>query len=112
MEPARTDGDLNMNYRERFAVEPGTKVRLSKIDASFKGKYDSHEQAAAEIQNHVERIDQLQTLLYADGDKSLLVVLQALNAPAKNGVIRHLFTGMNPQGTFASRFKHPCKYEP
>ena len=100
-----------MSYRERFAVEPGTRVRLSKIDASFTGKYDSHEEAAAEIQNHVERMDQLQTLLYADGAKSLLVVLQALDAAGKDGVIRHLFTGMNPQGTFVFGFKQPSKYE-
>jgi PPK2 family polyphosphate:nucleotide phosphotransferase len=100
-----------MSYRERFAVEPGTRVRLSKIDASFTGKYDNHEEAAAEIQNHVERMDQLQTLLYADGAKSLLVVLQALDAAGKDGVIRHLFTGMNPQGTFVFGFKQPSKYE-
>jgi PPK2 family polyphosphate:nucleotide phosphotransferase len=100
-----------MNYRERFAVESGTKVRLSKIDASFKGKYDSQEEAAAEIRKHVERMDQLQTLLYANADKSLLVILQALDAAGKDGVIRHLFTGMNPQGTRVFGFKQPSKYE-
>jgi PPK2 family polyphosphate:nucleotide phosphotransferase len=100
-----------MNYREQFAVEPSTKVRLSKIDASSSGKYGSHEEAAAEIQNHVERMGQLQSLLYADGDKSLLVILQALDAAGKDGVIRHLFTGMNPQGTRVFGFKQPSKYE-
>jgi polyphosphate kinase 2 (PPK2 family) len=55
-------------------------------------------------------MDQLQTLLYADGDQSLLVVLQALDAAGKDGVIRHLFTGMNPQGTFVFGFKQPSKY--
>ena len=99
-----------MDYRKQFAVEPGAKVRLSKIDASFKGKYESHKEAAAEIQNHVERMDQLQTLLYADGDKSLLVVLQALDAAGKDGVIRHVFSGMNPQGTFVFGFKQPNNY--
>jgi len=100
-----------MDYRKQFAVEPGAKVRLSKIDASFKGKYESHKEAAAEIQNHVERMDQLQTLLHADGDKSLLVVLQALDAAGKDGVIRHVFSGMNPQGTFVFGFKQPNNYE-
>ena len=100
-----------MDYRKHFAVEPGAKVRLSKIDASFKGKYESHKEAASEIQNHVERMDQLQTLLYADADKSLLVVLQALDAAGKDGVIRHVFSGMNPQGTFVFGFKQPSNYE-
>jgi len=52
-----------------------------------------------------------QTLLYADGDKSLLVVLQALDAAGKDGVIRHVFSGMNPQGTFVFGFKQPSNYE-
>jgi len=50
-------------------------------------------------------------LLYADGGKSLLVVLQALDAAGKDGVIRHLFSGMNPQGTSVFGFKQPSKYE-
>ena len=100
-----------MDYRKRFAVEPGAKVRLSAADPAFTGKYESHEDAAAEIRNHVERMAQLQTLLYADGDKSLLVVLQALDAAGKDGVIRHIFSGMNPQGTFVFGFKQPSHYE-
>src|SRR5215468_8942368 len=100
-----------MDYRKQFVVEPGAKVHLSEIDASFKGKYESHKEAAAEIQKHVERMDQLQTLLYADADKSLLVVLQALDAAGKDGVIRHVFSGMNPQGTFVFGFKQPSKSE-
>ena len=61
-----------MDYRKVFAVEPGAKVRLSKIDASYAGKHETHEKALPEIQNHVERMDKLQYLLYADGDQSLL----------------------------------------
>ena len=56
-------------------------------------------------------MDKLQYLLYANGSKSLLVVLQALDAAGKDGVIRHLFSGMNPQGTFVFGFKQPSKYE-
>jgi PPK2 family polyphosphate:nucleotide phosphotransferase len=50
-------------------------------------------------------------LLYADNHQSLLVILQALDAAGKDGVIRHLFSGMNPQGTFVFGFKQPSKYE-
>ena len=100
-----------MDYRNKFAVEPGAKVRLSKIDASYTGKHETHEKALPEIQKHVERIDKLQYLLYADGNQSLLVVLQALDAAGKDGTIRHVFSGMNPQGTFVFGFKQPSKEE-
>ena len=100
-----------MDYRKKFMVESGAKVRLSKIDASYTGKGETHEQALPKIQTHVERMDKLQYLLYADNHQSLLVVLQALDAAGKDGVIRHLFSGMNPQGTFVFGFKQPSKYE-
>ncbi|HBZ69601.1 MAG TPA: polyphosphate kinase 2 [Deltaproteobacteria bacterium] len=100
-----------MNCRKKLLVEPGTKVRLSKVDPSYTGKHESHEKALPEIQKHVERMDKLQYLLYADGDQSLLVVLQALDAGGKDGVVRHLFSGMNPQGTISIGFKQPSKLE-
>lgn len=100
-----------MDYRKKLAVEPGAKVRLSKMDASFTGNYESHEKAAPELQKQVERLGKLQELLYADGNKSLLIVLQALDAAGKDGVVRHVFSGMNPQGTFVFGFKQPSKIE-
>jgi len=100
-----------MDYRKKFAVDAGERPRLSKVDASYTGKHESHEKALPEIQAHVERMDKLQSLLYADGNKSVLVVLQALDAAGKDGVIRHLFTGMNPQGTAVFGFKQPSKHE-
>jgi PPK2 family polyphosphate:nucleotide phosphotransferase len=100
-----------MDFRKKFMVEPGTKVRLSKIDPAYTGKYESHDEAAPEIAKHVERMEKLQYLLYADGDQSLLVVLQALDAAGKDGVVRHVFSGMNPQGTSVFGFKQPSKEE-
>jgi len=100
-----------MDYRKKFMVEPGAKVRLSKIDPSYTGKHESHEKALPEIQKNTARMDKLQYLLYADGSQSLLVVLQALDAAGKDGVIRHVFSGMNPQGTFVYGFKAPSKEE-
>jgi polyphosphate kinase 2 (PPK2 family) len=84
---------------------------LAKIDPSQTGAHESHKKAEPEIGEHVERIDKLQYLLYADGDQSLLVVLQALDAAGKDGVIRHVFSGMNPQGTTVVGFKQPSKLE-
>jgi PPK2 family polyphosphate:nucleotide phosphotransferase len=100
-----------MDYRKKFVVEPGTRIRLGKVDPAFKDTHESHEQAMPEIAKHVARMDRLQYLLYADGDQSLLVVLQAPDAGGKDGVVRHLFRGMNPQGTTSIGFKQPSKVE-
>ena len=101
-----------MNYHKRFAVEPDAKVRLDKIAPGFKDKQgESHKDAASEIQKHVERLAKAQYLLYADGGKSVLVVLQGLDAAGKDGVVRHVFTAMNPQGTLVSSFKQPSNIE-
>jgi PPK2 family polyphosphate:nucleotide phosphotransferase len=100
-----------MDYRKKFAAEPGKKVRLSKIDPSYTGRHETHDKALPEIQKNVARMDRLQYLLYADGSQSLLVVLQALDAAGKDGTIRHVFSGMNPQGTCVYGFKQPSREE-
>jgi PPK2 family polyphosphate:nucleotide phosphotransferase len=100
-----------MDYRKKFVVEPESKVRLAKIDPSFTGEHETHDKALGEIQKNVERMEKLQYLLYADGQQSLLVVLQALDAAGKDGVIRHVFSGVNPQGTSVYGFKQPTPVE-
>ncbi len=99
-----------MNYRRKFLVEPGSTVRLARIDPSFTGKHD-HDTAKKATAKEIERIVALQYLLYADAGKSLLIVLQALDAGGKDGVIRHLFGGMNPQGVSVASFKEPSREE-
>ncbi|MGB6536556.1 MAG: polyphosphate kinase 2 family protein [Xanthobacteraceae bacterium] len=100
-----------MNYRKKFIVEHGSKVRLGKIDPAYRGKHVSQPTAIEETAKLVERIGRLQYLLYADASQSLLVVLQGLDAAGKDGVIRHLFTGVNPQGTSVYSFKQPSRSE-
>jgi PPK2 family polyphosphate:nucleotide phosphotransferase len=100
-----------MNYRKKFAIESGSKVRLAKIDPAYTGKHESHETAAAQTAKQVDRMQRLQYLLYADSRQSLLIVLQGLDAAGKDGTIRHLFAGFNPQGTFVFPFKQPTKEE-
>ena len=100
-----------MDYRKKFVVEAGSEVRLHRLDPGYKGKHASHNEALPEIAKHVARMGQLQYVLYADGTQSLLVVLQALDAGGKDGVVRHLFSGMNPQGTTAVAFKPPSPVE-
>jgi len=100
-----------MNYRKKFMVEPGAKVRLGKIDPDFSGKHLSRQAAIAATAKQIERIDRLQYLLYADASQSLLIVLQGLDAAGKDGLIRHLFSGVNPQGVSVAAFKKPTERE-
>lgn len=100
-----------MDYAKKFVIAPGAKLRLGKIDPSDSGKRGTRDTAEAEIAAAVKRMDELQYLLFADGTKSLLIVLQALDAGGKDGVIRHLFSGMNPQGTSVAAFKAPDRLE-
>jgi PPK2 family polyphosphate:nucleotide phosphotransferase len=100
-----------MDFRKKFRVPPGTKVNLGGIDAAFKGTHVSHQDAASEITRHVEALERLQYRLYAEGRRSLLIVLQGLDASGKDGVIRHVFSGTNPQGVNVTPFKQPTPEE-
>ena len=100
-----------MDYRKRFAVIPGSKVQLARIDPGFTGENGNRERAATETREQVARMERLQYRLYADASQSLLVVLQGLDAAGKDGTIRHLFSGMNPQGVSVFAFKKPTEPE-
>jgi PPK2 family polyphosphate:nucleotide phosphotransferase len=95
------------NYLKKLIIEPDTKVKLSDIDPDYHGKHESHESALPEIQKHVQKMEQLQYLMYAEKKHSLLIVLQGLDAGGKDGVVRHVITGMNPAGCEVIGFKQP-----
>jgi PPK2 family polyphosphate:nucleotide phosphotransferase len=96
---------------KKFIVTPGSKVRLKHFDPGYHGKHESHIKALPEIQKYVERMEQLQYLMYAERKHSLLVVLQGLDAAGKDGVVRHILAGMNPAGCAAVGFKQPTPEE-
>lgn len=100
-----------MNISERFRVAPGSHVKLRDIDPGFHGKHGHKKDAAAELEKHEDRMRELQYLLYADHRRSVLIVLQALDAGGKDGTISHVLGAMNPQGVRVASFKEPTKYE-
>jgi PPK2 family polyphosphate:nucleotide phosphotransferase len=100
-----------MDYTERFRVVPGSKVDLSKVDASFKDQHESHEHALPEIEAYSQKLRQLQYLLYAEDKRSLLICLQGRDAAGKDGTINHVLGAMNPQGCTVTGFKVPTKEE-
>jgi PPK2 family polyphosphate:nucleotide phosphotransferase len=92
-------------------VEPGAKVKLKDFDPGYHGKYHSRDEALPELQTHLQKMDHLQYLMYAERKHSLLIVLQGIDASGKDGTIRHIFTGMNPAGCRVVKFKVPTEEE-
>jgi PPK2 family polyphosphate:nucleotide phosphotransferase len=100
-----------MNYLERFRVRPGTKVRLKEIDPEFKDRHENHNEASEEIEGYQKRLRELQDLLYAERQRSLLVCLQAMDTGGKDGTINHVMSAMNPQGCRVAAFRQPSAEE-
>ena len=89
--------------------------KLSKINPEdtgpFKGDVTGKEAARELLKNQKDKLSELQNLLYADGSQALLVVFQAMDAGGKDGCIRNVFTGINPQGVRVASFKAPTEEE-
>jgi PPK2 family polyphosphate:nucleotide phosphotransferase len=100
-----------MNLSKRFIVEPGSKLKLSKRNPDDIGNFDNKEEAAALVARNTARLEELQFRLYAENRRSLLIVLQAMDAGGKDGTIRHVMAGFNPQGCHVTSFKAPSAQE-
>src|SRR5208282_3665767 len=99
--------ERRMDYRKLFVVKPGTRPRLAKIDPGYSGKHVSEKDAKAEAEKYRDKLNQLQYLLYAEARRSLLIVLQAMDAGGKDGTVSHVIGSMNPAGTTVTAFKPP-----
>jgi PPK2 family polyphosphate:nucleotide phosphotransferase len=88
-----------------------TSVRLSEYDPGYAGAYDSKEDAKAALKSNVQRMAELQELLWAENKHALLIVLQAMDAGGKDGTIKHVMRGVNPQGCRVTGFKVPTPQE-
>src|SRR5271166_2927774 len=102
---------LPMDYRKEFRIDPDDKVKLNKRDPAYTGKHLSEDEAKQEIERYQQKLFNQQALLYAEHKHSILIVLQALDAGGKDGTISHVFTALNPQGTFVASFKQPTPTE-
>ncbi len=97
---------------KKYRVKPGKKVDLSEWDASDHSEFDGKKkQAHAELLKLNSRLETLQELLYAEGKHKLLIVLQGMDTSGKDGTIRHVFEGVNPQGVKVASFKAPTSIE-
>lgn len=101
---------------DNLRVEPGKRCRLKDFPPDWDGNENVPEEerrhiAARILEESVKQVAEAQQLLYASDTWSILVIFQALDAAGKDGTIRHVMSGVNPQGVSVTSFKHPSATE-
>jgi PPK2 family polyphosphate:nucleotide phosphotransferase len=94
-----------------FRVRQGDKVDLDKWPTKVDPVYKSKKHYKKMLDDHVEQLSSLQRLLYASNRHAVLLIFQAMDAAGKDGAIRHVMSGVNPQGCQVFSFKHPSAAE-
>ena len=106
-----TEGTKMKINSKDFRVRPGEKVKLSKWPTIVKPFCKSKEQYQELLAEHVEKLSSLQHLHYASNRYALLLIFQGMDAGGKDGAIRHVMSGVNPQGCQVFSFKQPSADE-
>ncbi|MCU1288621.1 MAG: Polyphosphate:AMP phosphotransferase [Acidobacteria bacterium] len=99
-----------MNY-EQFKIGESGKLNLKNHKTDFSGDYFDKNQAKDALAKNIQRLSELQDVLYADNTKALLIIFQAMDAAGKDGAIKHVMSGLNPQGVQVFSFKQPSTEE-
>lgn len=100
-----------MRFSEKLVVPPGTRVKLADWDPGETFGFKKGSKAERLTARSIARLDDLQNLLWASKEYALLVVLQSPDAGGKDGTIRHVMSGMSPQGCRVTAFKEPTPEE-
>lgn len=98
-------------FRDSFLVKPGHKLRLAGIDSRFKGHRKSAAAAKDETEQYRQQLAKRQPLLWAEHKRSVLIVLQAVDAGGKDGTVNHVLNALNPHGCKVVSFKVPTEEE-
>ena len=96
---------------KEFRVRESEKVRLKKLPTKVKPFYKSDEHYKELLAEHIQELSKHQDLLYAHNRYALLLIFQAMDAAGKDGAIKHVMSGVNPQGCEVFSFKHPSSEE-
>jgi PPK2 family polyphosphate:nucleotide phosphotransferase len=94
-----------------FRVEEGHEVNLDKWPTAVEPIYESKKQYQKLLRDHVAQLSSLQQLLYASSRYAVLLIFQAMDAAGKDGAIRHVMSGVNPQGCQVFSYRHPSATE-
>jgi len=100
-----------MKFKSPHLIPPHTKVRLSRLSTTDHDGFPDKDAAELVVAKHREQLEALQEVFYASQKKALLIVLQGMDTAGKDGTIRHIFSGINPQGCDVSSFKVPTPLE-
>ena len=96
---------------EKYLVNEKKKLDLYEVPTSYNGKLEKEEVKEVLIPENIEKIGEYQEKLYAENNRALLIVLQAMDAAGKDSLIKNIMTGVNPQGTKVVSFKKPSENE-
>jgi PPK2 family polyphosphate:nucleotide phosphotransferase len=96
---------------EKFRVHPDAEIKLSKLPTKIEPFYKSEKKYRAMLQEHVSALSDQQQLLYGSDQYALLLIFQGMDAAGKDGAIRHVMSGINPQGCDVASFKQPSADE-
>lgn len=99
---------MNVDFSDEYRIEG--KFSIKDAPYEYKGKLEKSE-GKKMLKDEIDKLRDLQEKLYADGSKSLLIVLQAMDAAGKDSLIEHVFGGVNPQGCEVHSFKTPSPKE-
>lgn len=94
-----------------YRIEPGRKVKLKHWPTATEPLYRNEADYQERLDAQVLRLSQMQNLLYAHNRYALLLIFQAMDAAGKDGIIKHVMSGVNPQGCQVFSFKHPSAQE-
>ena len=96
---------------EKFRINGEKKIKLKDFSTSDKGTFKNKEEGLVRLGENIEIISELQNKLYADNTYSILIIFQAMDAAGKDGTMKHVFSGINPQGFQIYNFKQPSSEE-
>ncbi|MFM9905918.1 MAG: polyphosphate kinase 2 family protein [Pyrinomonadaceae bacterium] len=96
---------------DKFRVAEGSKVNLKDHPCDSTDGFTDKKQAASDLEKNVQRLSGLQDILYAQNVHSLLIIIQAMDAAGKDSLIKHVMSGVNPQGCDVTAFKQPSPEE-
>ncbi len=103
--------NIALHHWKHYQIRPGQRVRLSHLQADSTDLCDGKAQAREQLKSYRKQIDNLLAVLAAEAQRSLLVILQGVDAAGKDGAVRKVFTGVNPQHCHVVSFKEPDREE-
>lgn len=98
-------------FNHHFTFPTDGKGKLTDFPANYTGSFTSSEEAEKELKKSIKKLAKMQDMLYASSQYSLLIIFQAMDAAGKDSTIKHVMTGINPQGCTVTSFKAPSVEE-